>query len=236
MVFRINSFVPFLALSIILALIATGCAAAGPASNYAAEASLLQVQQTEDKTLTAVYISTPVPTPAPTVPPGLDTEQLGNMTYRMDILAQALPDSEGTVTLSEGHFDQPYPDSAVGVVVDLIGYAKGDLNADNAEDAVALLAVNTGGTGVFIHLAAVVQEAEGSKHAATQFLGDRVRVESLTIDAGILQVQMITHAPDDPQCCPNEQATQSYTLQGGMLVTLEQSQVLPLAETAIQTL
>ena len=162
--------------------------------------------------------------------------ELSNMTYRLDIVSQALPGRDGSVILSGGHFEELYPDSAVGVAVDLIDHTTGDLNADGLEDAIALLAINTGGTGTFIHLAAVIQETGALSHTATLFLGDRVRVESLNIEDGNLQVQMITHAPDDPLCCPTEQVTGTYTLQDGMLVTPEQSQVLPLAEAAIQAL
>ena len=124
----------------------------------------------------------------------------------------------------------------MGVVVDLIDYTVGDLNADGLEDAIALLAINTGGTGTFMHLAAVIQQAGGLTHAATLLLGDRVKVESLEIADGTLQVNMITHAPDDPLCCPTEQVTRTYTLQDNRLVTPEQSQVLPLADATIQAL
>lgn len=236
MVFRIKWFVTLLALSFLLALLAAGCAAGGPASNAAAETSLQPVQPTEEIIPTAAYTPTSEQSTVTTNHPGFDTKQLGNMTYRMDIVAQALPGSEGTIPLTEGHYEQLYPDSAVGVIVDLVDHATGDLNDDNTEDAVALLAINTGGTGVFIHLAAVIQEAGEPTHVATLFLGDRVRIESLVIKDGTLQVQMITHAPDDPICCPTQQVTQAYTLQDGLLVTPEQSQVLPLAETAIQAL
>jgi hypothetical protein len=47
---------------------------------------------------------------------------------------------------------------------------------------------------------------------------------------------MLTHAPDDPQCCPSLEETRQYRLENNQLVTPEQSQVLPLAESALQAL
>ncbi len=236
MKFRHIKFMPLLAVMILPALLAAGCAAAEPASNSPSETVLLPVQPTDAPPMVVIHTPPAEPPPTPTAAPGIDMAELSNMTYRLDIVSQALPGRDGSVILSGGHFEELYPDSAVGVVVNLIDHTTGDLNADGLEDAIALLAINTGGTGTFIHLAAVIQQAGGLTHTATLLLGDRVQVESLDIADGTLQVQMVTHAPDDPLCCPTEQVTQSYTLQEGMLVTPEQSQVLPLAEAAIQAL
>jgi hypothetical protein len=58
----------------------------------------------------------------------------------------------------------------------------------------------------------------------------------MEIKDGSIRVPMLIHAPDDPQCCPSLEVTREYRLEDGLLVTPEQSQVIPLAETAIQAL
>jgi hypothetical protein len=232
------SYIRFMLLAavLLLALLISGCATGEPAASTLSANAAQPAQPAGEISPAAAHSPAPEPTLTPSLTPGFDLQQLGNMAYQLDIVDQALPDSDGSITLSEGHFERPYPDSASGVVVDLVDHALGDLNADGIEDAVALLAINTGGSGTFINLAAVIQETGVVSHTATLFLGDRVRVESLNIEDGALEVQMIAHASDDPQCCPSQQVTQTYTLQGDLLVTPGQSQVLPLAETAIQAL
>jgi hypothetical protein len=228
--------VPLLALTFLLALLITGCAAGEPATFTFSETDLLPAQPAEMLQPTAALTLKTEPTPTSTRLAGFDTKQLGNMVYQLNVVAQALPGSNGFVSLTDGHFEQLYPDSAVGVVADLVDHAEGDLNADGLDDAAALLAVNTGGTGVFMQLATVTQGSGGLSHTATLYLGDRVRVESLVIEDGVLRVRMITHSPEDPMCCPSQSITRDYILQDDLLLTPEQSQVLPLAETTIQAL
>jgi hypothetical protein len=48
-------------------------------------------------------------------------------------------------------------------------------------------------------------------------LGDRVQVEALTIASGEIQVEMLTHAPDDPLCCPSQDSLSIFSLEGSEL-------------------
>ncbi|MBI2322480.1 MAG: Gmad2 immunoglobulin-like domain-containing protein [Chloroflexi bacterium] len=46
-----------------------------------------------------------------------------------------------------------------------------------------------------------------------EFLGDRVRVESVDIaDGGLVTVEMIAHGPREPLCCPTQPVTQRFWL------------------------
>jgi hypothetical protein len=44
--------------------------------------------------------------------------------------------------------------------------------------------------------------------------------KSVLIESGEITVDMVTHGPDDPMCCPTVEATQKYKLQGDTLVQL----------------
>jgi uncharacterized membrane protein len=67
--------------------------------------------------------------------------------------------------------------------------------------------------------------ADGQPHdIAWAQLGDRVQINSVSIQDGEIAVDMVTHGPDDPMCCPTQQVVQTYALQGEELVLMtEQS-------------
>ncbi len=220
----------------LLVISAAGCAAAEPAAPLETAPSLQTPVQTAQVTQPPTTIPTLPPEPSPTAPPGLEPGTLGNTTYNLDVVSSVLPDSGGKVTLKDGLFEQRNPDSTGAVSVNLINEARGDLNGDGLEDGVSVLAINTGGSGTFMNLAAVLNENGVPRHAATRFLGDRVKVQSLAVGDGAIHIQVVVHGPQDPACCPSQEVSEAYLLQGDLLVTPAQSQVLPLAETAIRAL
>ena len=83
-----------------------------------------------------------------------------------------------------------------------------------ADEAVVLLAENSGGSGLFFSLA-IVQNYDGSpRHIATISLGDRVKVESLKIDDGVLVADLVEHGNEDPMCCPTTEVHREWRLEG----------------------
>jgi hypothetical protein len=90
--------------------------------------------------------------------------------------------------------------------------AYGDLNGDGTKDAAVLLAVNTGGSGVFKYLALVIPEKGKPVNLSTISLGDRVTIKTLSIRNGKIKVKMLTHSPTDPLCCPTQEIIQGYQL------------------------
>ena len=52
--------------------------------------------------------------------------------------------------------------------------------------------------------------------ASTQ-LGDRVQINAVSIEDGQIMVDLVTHAQDDPMCCPTQHEIQTYELQGDEL-------------------
>jgi len=78
-----------------------------------------------------------------------------------------------------------------------------------------------GGSGTFIDLATVLNQDGAPKHVATVNLGDRVQVKSIAIEPGVISLEMVTHGPDDPMCCPSQNVTEKYKLQGDQLVKVK---------------
>jgi hypothetical protein len=99
--------------------------------------------------------------------------------------------------------------------------AFGDLNGDGIDDAAVILATNTGGSGTFIYLNAVLNDKGAAKFASSISLGDRVSPRTITISEGVLTVDEIRHGPSDPLCCPTQQATLKFKLVDGKLVEIK---------------
>jgi hypothetical protein len=140
-------------------------------------------------------------------------DRLMNMTY-------ALPDGP-EVALDDGVYqERPMPDSATFIINlhvewELAGF--GDLTNDGVEDAAVILMDQPGGSGVFVYLAAVVEEAGMPVNPSTILLGDRVRVERIEVGDGVIDLTVVTHGPEDPMCCPSERHVWGYALDDGTL-------------------
>lgn len=144
----------------------------------------------------------------------LTVDELKNGEYQSEFAAS------GHVKLHNGIYKEKIvPDSSTELVVTLSDkMAFGDLNGDGLEDAAVILIINPGGSGTFRYLAAVIDQNGAPKNVASQLLGDRVKVKSLSINSEEITVEMIKHRPSDPLCCPTLETTQAYRLQGDKLV------------------
>ena len=164
----------------------------------------------------------PAPQPAPA---GLEREVLKNMTYRSEWA------EGGEVKLENGELTLPAASGALsGTVIMLdqehIGYGKID-----GKDAAALILISSGGgTGTFYNLVVVTLLDDGTPiHLADAFVGDRVQIKSLIIDEkGEIVLNLVTHGPQDPMCCPTLQAIQRYTLDGKTLTLSNEIAVTPI--------
>jgi hypothetical protein len=91
--------------------------------------------------------------------------------------------------------------------------------------ATVLLSANTGGSGIFIHLA-VMEEVDGKYQTlATQFLGDRVSVKSVKLSGEQIKVRLIKQGEEEPQCCPTLEVVQTYNLADGKLEQLAEEKI-----------
>jgi hypothetical protein len=128
--------------------------------------------------------------------------------YSMDHLGA------GTIQLAEG----TYHDSAAGLDVRLIATATGDLDGDDRDDAAVVLASTTGGTGTFIDLYALLDKQDHAVTRGPASLGDRVKVDSIRVYNRAVHLHLLTHAPDDPLCCPTQHVVETFILHADTLM------------------
>ena len=143
----------------------------------------------------------------------LTINELKNAEYRSKWSAR------GKIKLDDGNYQEKIaPDSATELVIKLSDkVAFGDLNGDGAEDGAVMLICDPGGSGTFYDLAAVINGNGKPLYAASVFLGDRVKVEDVSIRSGKIVVKMVIHQRTDPRCCPSLKVKQEYMLQGDVL-------------------
>jgi hypothetical protein len=150
------------------------------------------------------------PEPVPTVSP-LTVDMLKNGTY-------LLPQAGETVTLVDGRYDraESMEDILHAELRDPIAF--GDLNGDGAEDAAFLISENLGGTGFFVSLVAILNDGGIPVQTASRFIEDRPQINGLTIMGGRIAADLVIHGFEDPLCCPDFPAVQTFRLAGDKLV------------------
>ncbi len=133
------------------------------------------------------------------------------------------------VQLTDGHYEgKPFvAGGASRPKVDFMDdfYAFGDLNGDGVDDAVVFLSENSGGSGVFTYMAAVLNQNSMPVNVDTTVLGDRTNLISVEIADGVIAVDMVTQGPDDPMCCATLEVVKSFKVEDGTLVELPQKEI-----------
>ncbi len=111
--------------------------------------------------------------------------------------------SAGSATLEDGEFrEQAAPGSATEVVIRLGKWSLGDIDGQGALDAVAITVEDPGGSGTFRYLHALINEDADLRDAGVAFLGDRIRIEGVSVHAGLITVAMLDRRPDEPYAAP----------------------------------
>ncbi len=184
-----------------------------------------------------------VPTIPPTAAETLETAffteaDLKNAQYAIKDFASENGGSD-TVPLQSGSYaylDPGNPPDPSNFTVQYLKSSIGDLNGDSLPDAGVILVADTSGSGTFIYLAAMVYGNGTLENSDTIYLGDRVVIDSIAIQDGMIHLQMITHGPQDAMCCPSVKTTQTYLLDNGHLVSQAEKIAAPLAREVIQAL
>jgi len=137
------------------------------------------------------------------------------------ILFSSTRTRSGNVRFAHGEYrERLAPGSASELVVTVTDrWAMGDVNGGEAVGVV--LATDLGGSGTFYDLALLMKTPEGWRHADTVFLGDRVRIRSVALHGNRLVVDMISHAPHDPLCCPSSREKRVFAIDTGRLVLVK---------------
>lgn len=124
----------------------------------------------------------------------------------------------GTVQLTYGQYREPVaPGSAAETVVKLgeeIAYGK----IKGMDAAAVILFTNSGGSGTFFDLALLLRINTDWINTDVAFLGDRVTIHSLSFEDETIVVDMTSHGPDDPMCCPTLRQEQRFTVEDNRLV------------------
>jgi hypothetical protein len=146
----------------------------------------------------------PTDTPVPPAPSGLTLDMLKNGTYHAPVY-------DHTVTLVNGFYSGGSGADAYSVqMLDIVAF--GDLNGDGVGDAAILLVESGGGSGQFESVIAVLNLGGTSFQAGHAQLGDRVRINSMTITSGTIILDMLVQGPNDGMCCPSQPEMQSYRM------------------------
>ena len=128
---------------------------------------------------------------------------------------------DGTYSMTNGEFRQAVVQgSATELVISVSEVvAFGHLDDDNEEDAAVVLVEDSGGSGMFYHLAALRNDHGKPKNVGTTFLGDRIGKPTLVIESGDVIVTMRMRLPDEPMATePSVQLMRRFQLAGGDLV------------------
>lgn len=99
--------------------------------------------------------------------------------------------------------------------------AFGDLNNDGKKDAAVITGARTGGTGYDVDLQILINQQGNPQYITSKSLGDRVKINSISIQLGQIIIDMVTHGPNDAACCPTVEKIVKYELSKDELVEVE---------------
>ena len=143
----------------------------------------------------------------PATPPSLD--ELRGTTY------QGLESIGTSITLVDGKWEDAQARASVGLARDY--FVIGDLDGAAPDEAVAVLASSTGGSGSFYSLAVVARRDDQVVNIATSAIGDRVQIRDLRVEGRRIVADVLQAGTGDAMCCPGELATRSWELDGSTL-------------------
>ena len=148
---------------------------------------------------------------SPGDPTGADLERATYLTENTEV---------GAATLEDGELRQPVaPGSASELVIQLGKWSTGDIDGNYGVDAAAITIEDPGGSGTFFFLHALVNDNGELRDTDFAFLGDRVRIEGVSIHGRVITVAMLDRAPDAPFAEPPKIAViRRFLLENEMLV------------------
>jgi basic membrane protein A and related proteins len=137
----------------------------------------------------------------------LDATALANATYPAEFATNGMAD------LVAGVYEEEIPDSASKITIQMSPiFDFGDLDGDGVQDAAVVLIAETGGSGVFYTLYAVMDRNGLPYPVASVPLGDRIKLNDVDIQNGEIVVDLVTQGPDDPMSDPTKPETLRFSL------------------------
>lgn len=127
------------------------------------------------------------------------------------------------VTLMHGASEtQAAPGSAAKVTTMVFGQpAYGELNDDDRADAALLIVQDTGGSGRFYYVAAMINDHDSTKGTNALFLGDRIAPQTMDIKNEQIVVNYADRKPTDPMSAQPSIGVSKYFIFDGS--TLKES-------------
>jgi heat shock protein HslJ len=139
-------------------------------------------------------------------------EALGNITYPSEWTRS------GQAPLVGGVYKEPAaPGSASNIVIRLADpLAAGKVGEETM--AALVIVTDPGGSGIFFDLYLVRQQENRWSFVDRAHLGDRIGVNKIEVERGLVGLDLTVHGPSDSACCPTERSTVYYALQNERLV------------------
>lgn len=134
-------------------------------------------------------------------------------------------ESYSTVKLTNGFIDEGFTEDSVwfNCYTQYLGQVWCDLNNDDTEDAIVLLAEKTGGTGYFISMYPVLNMRGSPLTLYPYYLGDRVIVRAITKKDSTINLSLRVQGPEDGACCPTKKETWKLLFKDGTFVKMEKN-------------
>jgi hypothetical protein len=181
-------------------------------------------------------VTSTVPTPKPRTPtpdiPGISVEQVRNSEYQLGLLDQIR-----TVQLTDGRYQEGTQGSEDYLSVSVTDFfARGDLNGDGENEAIAIVTENYGGSGTFVFLAAYQYLNDEPVFVTSIFIDDQPLFNELAIEDGAIFVDVAMHDTDDPTCCPSIETKRRYWLNGINLILTNYSTETPAGDPRVLTI
>lgn len=129
----------------------------------------------------------------------------------------------GTITLSNGRFQGGEPTLFNNLIcsislLDMVAF--GDLDGDGLDDAAAFLGADFSGSGFFVSVNAVLNKNGGPRHIASVSFEDRIKIDAVRIEAGIIHLNATVHSAAAPMCCPDSLVQWNYRLVTDSLIQI----------------
>ena len=182
-------------------------------------------------TVTSTIPTSKPPTPTPDIP-GISVEDVRNSEYQLGLLDQIR-----TVQLTDGHYQegtQGDEDYLSVSVTDFI--ARGDLDGDGENEAVAIVTEYYGNSGTFYFLVVYQYLNDEPVFVTSIYIDDQPLFNELAIEDGEIFVDVAVHDTDDPTCCPSIETKRHYFLNGVNLILTDYSTETPAGDPRVITI
>lgn len=195
-----------------------------------------QIPDPDQATPISATATSAIPTPKPSTPtpdiPGISIEQVRNSEYQLGLLDQIR-----TVQLTDGRYQEGTQGNEDYLSVSVTNFvARGDLDGDGENEAVAIVTENYGNSGTFVFLAVYQYLNNEPVFVSSIFIDDQPLFNELAIEDGEIFVDVAMHDADDPTCCPSIKTKRRYWLNGVNLILTNYSTETPAGDPRVITI